>query len=87
MAVLNENIYEFDDMEKKKIKKHSLKDYLKRIVLIIDEKLFEKTYQEELEIANKEIIKLQSKLIVVERNLKREYRKNKKDEERLNEHE
>lgn len=87
MAVLNENIYEFDDMEKKKIKKYSLKDYLKRIILIIDEKLFERTYREEYEKANKEIAMLQSRVILLQRNLKHVYREKKNIEKRLSKYE
>ena len=63
--ILNENINEFYKMEKRE--KHSIKDYLKRIMLIIDEKLFEKTYREEYEQANKEIAILQAQVIVLQR--------------------
>ena len=72
-------------MEKKE--KHSLKDYLKRIMFIIDEKLFEKTYREEYEQANKEISMLQAQVIVLQRNVKHIYREKKKVEKRLSKYE
>ena len=85
--ILNENINEFDNSEKQTIKKHSIKDYFKRIMLIIDEKLFERTYQEENEKLNKEIVMLQSKLIVTQRNLKQVYKEKRVLEKRLSKYE
>ena len=86
-SVLNDNINEFDGVETPKLKKHSIKECLQRIILIIDEKLFEKTYQEEYERQNKEIAMLQSKLIVVERNLKSVYKEKNRLEKRLSKYE
>jgi len=83
--ILNENINEFDKMEKRE--KHSIIDYLKRIMLIIDEKLFEKTYREEYEQANKEIAILQAQVIVLQRNIKHIYKEKKQFEKRLSKYE
>lgn len=85
--ILNENINEFDNVEKHEVQKHSIKDYFKRIILIIDEKLFERTYQEENEKLNKEIVMLQSKLIVAQRNLKQVYKEKSALEKRLSKYE
>lgn len=85
--ILNENINEFDNVKIQKVQKHSIKDYFKRIILIIDEKLFERTYQEENEKLNKEIVMLQSKLIVAQRNLKQVYKEKSALEKRLSKYE
>jgi|GEM_PF-6077835 len=85
--ILNENINEFDNVKMQKVEKHSIKDYFKRIILIIDEKLFERTYQEENEKLNKEIIMLRSKLIVAQRNLKQVYKEKSALEKRLSKYE
>ena len=85
--ILNENINEFDNVKMPEVQKHSIKDYFKRIILIIDEKLFERTYQEENEKLNKEIIMLQSKLIVAQRNLKQVYKEKRALEKRLSKYE
>lgn len=85
--ILNENINEFDNVEKHNVQKHSIKDYFKRIILIIDEKLFEKTYREEYEQANKEIAMLQAQVIVLQRNVKHIYKEKKQVEKRLSKYE
>lgn len=85
--ILNENINEFDNVKKQGVQKHSIKDYFKRIILIIDEKLFERTYQEEYEQANKEIAMLQSQVTVLQRNLKKVYKEKKRLEKRLSKYE
>lgn len=85
--ILNENINEFDNVKIQEVQKHSIKDYFKRIILIIDEKLFERTYQEENEALNKEIVMLQSKLIVAQRNLKQVYTEKSALEKRLSKYE
>lgn len=85
--ILNENINEFDNVKKQGAQKHSIKDYFKRIILIIDEKLFERTYQEEYEQANKEIAMLQSQVTVLQRNLKKVYKEKKRLEKRLSKYE
>ena len=60
--VLNNDLHEFDDVEKNK-KLHTFKEYIKRIPFLIDAALFRKTYKDEYILATKEIISLKRQLI------------------------
>lgn len=74
--VLNENINEFDKMEERIIKKtkkklHTFYQYLKRLVYLIDAKLFETTYKEEYEKQNILIDKQSAKITKLKKELKK----------------
>lgn len=76
LMVLNENINEFDKMEERIIKKtkkklHTFRQYLKRLVYLIDAKLFETTYKEEYERQNILIDKQSAKIIKLKKELKK----------------
>lgn len=60
--VLNNDLHEFDDVEKNE-KLHTFKEYIKRIPFLIDTALFRKTYKDEYILATKEIISLKRQLI------------------------
>lgn len=86
--ILNKDIHEFDDLEiQVKTQKHSIKDYIKRILFVIDAKLFEKTYKDEFEKQNKELDLLESRVIVLQRDVKKLMRKIKRLEKRLSKYE
>lgn len=71
MLVLNENIHEFDKKENKKRKLHNVFEWIWREIYLIDERLFEKSYKEELEESNILISKLTSDLLKKENKIKK----------------
>ena len=90
-TVLNENINEFDNREKRigRIKKrtHSLKKWIKRIFYVMDAKLFETTYKDEYQKQNVLIDKQTLRLSKLQKDNDRAMRKIKRLEKRVKKHE
>lgn len=86
--VLNEDINQFDYLEKKTRKKlHSVKKWSKRIIHRLDAKLFETTYKDEYEKQNIQIDKMSKRITSLEKNNKTLMRKTKRLEKRLEKYE